>query len=45
MEALGGVDGSKEQLSSRITKLQRKFQQESSRSEANRLCMSIIYKQ
>jgi hypothetical protein len=31
--ALGGVDGSIEQLSARITKLNKKFQQESRRSD------------
>ena len=33
MEALGGVDGSIEQLSARITKLKQKVQQESRRSD------------
>lgn len=33
MEALGGVDGSIEQLSARINKLKHKFQQESRRSD------------
>ena len=33
MQALGGVDGSIEQLSARITKLKQKVQQESRRSD------------
>jgi hypothetical protein len=33
VDALGGVDGSIEQLSARISKLNKKFQQESRRSD------------